>query len=387
MNARCPRIVYAAALMSALVSAGLSVEGRAEDRAALQATPGARKTSEHPLLKPEEWRMVDQAVDRGLAYLATQQEQNGSFSCSLMSQPGMTSLCVLALLARGHQPGRGPYGAQIERAIDFVLDLQDPQTGRISEWVPLGERLEGVYGTYNHAISGVMLGEVYGMTRADRHERIRVAILRALKFTRELQTRPKDAIDRGGWRYLLKNGSDLSVTSWHLMFLRSARNAEFNVSEDWVKDAMGYVHRSFDVKERVFVYALHGSNYTWTRATVGAGILNLALGGEHDTETARLAGDWVLEHSFEPYNNYRGGKDSYHYGAFYCSMAMFQLGGKYWDGFYPKLLRILSDAQNGDGSWPEDSLPGYVAYKKTFSTAFAVLALATPYQLLPIYQR
>jgi hypothetical protein len=171
------------------------------------------------------------------------------------------------------------------------------------------------------------------------------------------------------------------------MFLRSARNAEFNVSEDWVKDAMGYVHRSFDVKERVFVYALHGSNYTWTRATVGAGILNLALGGEHDTETARLAGDWVLEHSFEPYNNYRGGKDSYHYGAFYCSMAMFQLGGKYWDGFYPKLLRILSDAQNGDGSWPEDSLPGYVAYKKTFSTAFAVLALATPYQLLPIYQR
>jgi hypothetical protein len=387
MNSPHFRVAQAALLSSALIAAWLSSGVRADDRASLQRPPRTRQSAEHPLLKPAEWVLVDRAVDRGIAYLATQQEQNGSFSSSVMSQPGITSLCVLGMLARGHQPGRGLYGERIERAIDYVLDLQDSETGRISEWVVLGQGLEGVHGTYNHAISGVMLAEVYGMTRADRHERIRTAILRALKFTRELQTRPKASVDRGGWRYLQRNGSDLSVTSWHLMFLRSARNAEFNVPEEWVKDAMGYVHRSFDVNERGFVYALHGSNYTCTRATVGAGILNLELGGEHNSETARVAGDWILDHSFEPYNNYRGKKDSFHYGAFYCSMAMFQLGGTYWDRFFPKLLRVLADAQNGDGSWPEDALPEYVGYKKTFSTAFAVLALATPYQLLPIYQR
>jgi hypothetical protein len=375
------------ACVLSLVTACLFTEAGADERQLpVPEQPAARK-SEHPLLTPEEWTLVDRSVDRGIEFLARQQDADGSFPSAVCSQPGITSLCVMAMLARGHQPGKGRYGRQLERAIDFVLTLQDPRTGAITDPTVLGQRREGVFGTYNHAISGVMLGEVYGMTGADRHERIRTAIQRALRFTRELQTRPRENVDRGGWRYLLENGSDLSVTSWHLMFLRSARNAEFDVPEAWVKEAMGYIHRTFNANEKGFMYALHGSNRICTRGTVGAGIVNLSLGGEHHSETARLAGDWVLRHAFEPYNNHRSQKDGYHYGAFYCSQAMFQLGGDYWDRFFPKLLRVLADAQNGDGSWPEDSLPQYEHFGKVYSTSLSVLALATPYQILPIYQR
>ena len=51
-----------------------------------------------------------------------------------------------------------------------------------------------------------------------------------------MQLWPKDSpADRGGWRYihdLDDVDSDLSVTGWQLMFLRSARNAGFEVPNE-----------------------------------------------------------------------------------------------------------------------------------------------------------
>jgi hypothetical protein len=75
-----------------------------------------------------------------------------------------------------------------------------------------------------------------------------------------------------------------------------------------------------------------------------------------------------------------------HYSAFYCSQAMFQLGGEHWHRFFPPFLKTLSEAQNNDGSWDRESVRD-MKYGTVYTTALAVLALATPYQLLPIYQR
>ena len=150
---------------------------------------------------------------------------------------------------------------------------------------------------------------------------------------------------------------------------------------------MGYVHRSFDVNERAFVYALYGYNRFATRGMVGAGIVSLALGGEHQSETAKAAGGWILEHSFEPYGVTRGQEDRYHYGAFYCSQAMFQLGGDFWRKFFPRLLAVLADAQHADGSWDTESLDAEANFGNVYTTALCVLALTPPYQILPIYQR
>src|SRR5690348_17222753 len=51
------------------------------------------------VLSDQEWRLVDKSVDRGLTFLAAQQQPDGSFPSLDYAQPGVTSLCVLAFMA------------------------------------------------------------------------------------------------------------------------------------------------------------------------------------------------------------------------------------------------------------------------------------------------
>lgn len=68
--------------------------------------------------------------------------------------------------------------------------------------------------------------------------------MKALAVTRKAQATPKQyAAAKGGVRYF--NGfsdADLSVTGWHFMFYRSARNAEFDVPESWVMEMLQLVY-------------------------------------------------------------------------------------------------------------------------------------------------
>ena len=222
-------------------------------------------------LPASKWLELEHSVDRGLAWIAQHQAADGSFTdgqTSAAAQPAVTSFCVMAFLSRGHLPGFGPYGAQLDRAIDFVLSCQKPD-GLFCYEPPeavWASKMPSHTATYNHAIAGLMLGEVYGHVTGRRMKEVKQALDSALQFTRELQLRPKTfPQDRGGWRYLRLHydhtaaDSDLSVTACQLMFLRSARNAEFNVPQSYIDDAMDYVHRSFDTSQGVFMYTLSGS--------------------------------------------------------------------------------------------------------------------------------
>lgn len=354
----------------------------------------AQPSPPRELLSAAEWNALDASTDRGLEFLSKKQRPDGSFEAPGPGQPAITSLCVMAFLSRGHIPHEGRYGAALERAIDFVLDSQQP-SGLLCS-LPVGAKLvndtPSQTGSYNHAIAGLMLGEVYGMTAVKQRERIQVAIEAALRFTREQQLRPKKTrADVGGWRYLVqdphfRNSSDLSVTSWHVMFLRSARNAEFDVPKEFIDDAMGYVHRAFMPEQGSFTYGQNPKGDRVTRAMAGSGILMLSLGGEHQTEMARSAGKWILRHPFSRYNEPGLVGERFHYSAYYCSQAMFQLGDEYWAAFYPPLMRMLVQHQHGDGSWDPETLRDG-RYGNVYTTALSVLALTPPYQLLPIYQR
>jgi hypothetical protein len=66
---------------------------------------------------------------------------------------------------------------------------------------------------------------------------------------------------------------------------------------------------------------------------------------------------------------------------------MAQLGGRYWKGFFPPMVEVLLSSQSADGSWPSEPYVPAGAFGNALTTAFAVLALTPPYQLLPVYQR
>ena len=189
---------------------------------------GVPRKSLPDALSPAKWRQMEESVDRALAWLVAQQQADGSFSTAASGQPAVTSLGVMALLSRGHQPGAGPYGEQINRAIDFVLSCQ-LEDGLFCQIVPGPVwicRQPSHTALYNHAIAGLMLGDVYGQVTGEQAKRIKTAIEKALVFTRQMQTRSKPANDQGGWRYMrleIPTDSDLSVTAWQLMFLRSAQ--------------------------------------------------------------------------------------------------------------------------------------------------------------------
>jgi hypothetical protein len=406
-----------------LLIAGWSALPAARGGGMPEAAPAVPSQSFAGALSPAQWKTVEDCVDHALAWIAREQAPDGSFPAlnHPEAQPAITSLCVLAFLSRGHQPGFGPYGAQMDRAIDFVISCQRPD-GLFSYQEPgdpagfpqgfgfgRGGARNGNAGTYDHAIAGLMLGEVFGHANARRTQQIKEAMEKALQFTRELQIRPTDATedkapeDKGGWRYLrFRYGganSDLSVTGWHLMFLRSARNAEFNVPQEYVDEAMSFVHRCWVDDDGLFHYTAWGSESgSYSRGLMGSAIVSLALAGQHESPQALAAGDWLLAHPYRYYGERIGPSDRFLYSAYYCSQAAAQLGGRYWKGIYPPIALILVKAQQTDGSFlapatagglrgGRGGMTGETTYGPAYATALAVLSLTPAYQLLPVYQR
>src|SRR6185295_4400871 len=93
---------------------------------AARARRAASQASDTPtnVLSDDEWQKVDGSVDRALSFLAAQQQPDGSFPTTPNAQPAVTSLCVLAFMAHGHNPGSGPYGERLERAVKYIVDCQ-----------------------------------------------------------------------------------------------------------------------------------------------------------------------------------------------------------------------------------------------------------------------
>lgn len=305
--------------------------------------------SRRDVLTPDEWERVDAAVERSLDWLISQQLLDGSFPTVATGQPGVTSLCLIAFLSHGHMPGEGRYGEALARAVEFVQTCQK-ENGLVAQIGPEGPTITrivsrniGTTAAYNHAISSLAISEIYGMSQTDQPEAMKDVIAKALKATLEMQRWPKDQeADRGGWRYLDEFDawdSDVSITGWNLMFLRSARNAGFEAPKEAIDDAVSYMRRTFDKDYGVFEYIITPAD-TRSRGMAGAGILAMAHAGLHDSEEAKQSGEWLLKQDFSQYNRtepfdqpgYQ--HDRYHYALFNSCQGMYQLGGRYWTEFF-----------------------------------------------------
>src|SRR5437773_10670325 len=78
---------------------------------------------------------VQKAVAKGLDWLAKAQGQDGNYpgSADGTRYPvGMTSLAGMAFLANGNTPSRGPYAENVHRAILYVMDQAQQQSGLIA---------------------------------------------------------------------------------------------------------------------------------------------------------------------------------------------------------------------------------------------------------------
>jgi len=347
-------------------------------------------------LSPGQWSEVQNSVDRGLRWLSKQQAADGRFPSDDIAQPAVTALAIMAFLSRGHVPDQGPYGEQLSRAIDFVLRTQKPRGYFSLRPVapPVQHLTPAQTVIYNHSIAGLMLGEVYGMSSGERSIRIEEALNRALIYHREVQTRTKQyPSDIGGWRYGLPESpqaaSDMSVTGWALMFLRSARNAEFSVPKQYFDEGLDYVERCYNPSDNalgVFRYrpveSQGEATSQITLANTASATLTLILGGRHEHEGVTESVRWFRSRAYpRPWqNNY------FYLATYYSSQAMAQVGGEAWNEIFPQIASNLLEEQTAEGAWPAGST-NEKPFGTAYSTSLAVLALTPAYQLLPIYQR
>lgn len=315
---------------------------------------------------------IDKSIHRALELLKTSQHADGSWDSGHFGKAtSITSLCVLAYLACGHIPGEtGPFGTTIERGIRFVLAHQRPN-GLI-----VANTLNGPM--YCHGISTLMLAEVTGMaTDAKLSSDCREALSRAVALILQAQNRKKDENHSGGWRYQPDSpDSDLSVTGWQVIALRAAKSAGVAIPAENIDRAVAYV-RKCAFKDGGFGYQPGGGP---NNPRTGTGVLALEICGEHELPEAVAGAEYLVKHP--P----KWSSDYFFYEVYYAPQALFQVGDKYFQDYYPKLVKLLLEHQERDGSWLSGN-GNDRAGGRNYCTAMAVLALAVEYRYLPIYQR
>jgi hypothetical protein len=304
-------------------------------------------------------KSFDEAIDRGLVFLRQKQEPNGSWE----NHAGVTSLGVMAFLAKGFGPGLKPHGETVNRGIDYILGLPN-KNGYINQ---------GGGGMYTHCIAALMLSEVSGMVDPERQERIDRLLPKALEVILVAQRVPKADKMKGGWRYEPTAGdSDISLSGWAFMALRAAKNSAAPVPRESIDRGLEFLKRCGN-QDGGFGYTPGGGSGS---ARTGVGLLCLELSGLHRSSETLKAGAYLAK---------KGWKESHqYYAAYYIAQGMFQLGGAEWEEFAPKLYEGLLGLQDADGSWRGGGEGGT---GPSYRTAMAVLALSVSYRQLPIYQR
>ena len=300
-------------------------------------------------------------VKRGLVYLASQQQKDGSFGQDRYGRHvGISALAGLAFMCNGDMPGRGIYGKNVERALNFVLDHTDADTGLIAADTSHGPM-------YGHGFATLFLAEVYGHNRDNR---TREALVKAVRLITRSQNK------EGGWRYRpVSSDADLSVTICQIKALRAARNAGIKVPKSTIDQAVEYVKKCQN-GDGGFRYMLtYSSSSAFARSAAGVASLYYAgvyKGKEIDRGLAYLK-------RYTPGKG-RSSTSHYFYGHYYAVQAMFMAGGVHWKAWFPAIRNELLQSQTSNGGWTGQAGQAY-------GTSMALIILQMPNRYLPIFQK
>lgn len=352
---------------------------------------------------------VEKAVERGLAHLASIQNNDGSWSNDVgnklgtsyqrnidgIGKPhlGVTAIACMAFMAAGQTPDRGEYHRNVAHGLAFVLANIDRDTGWISQF---GTRM------YSHAFCSMFLAEVYGQTR----DPVVLSHLRnAIRFIVESQNQ------QGAWRYIPnQSDSDMSICVCQLQALRAAANVGVLVPSTAIEAAKDYVRMSYNGSggyngpHGSFKYQIDWDGRS-TFALTAAGVVALQSMGEYDTHTyegptgQRISLDLNRSIRFLQANrpdrfasNLIPGTRicdyGFWYGHYYAAQAMYQYQFKdkrTWDEWSELNRKHFLKLQHTNGAWT-DEIGNFDPKKNAYATAMACLILSIPRGYLPIFQ-
>lgn len=337
---------------------------------------------------------TERAVALGLAYLASVQNEDGSWGDPRRTHRkyrqvavGKTGLSLLAFMGAGHTPGSGgEHEDTVESAIEFLLSVQGRRSGQF-----------GNTNAYSHGIATYALAECFALTR---DERLRAPLERAVATILRNQIRRGDRRLVGGWSYYYPDGEvydgwpRVSVTAWQIMALESARLGGLEVPDEVFAAARSFLLRSWDGRLGAFRYSHDperlNSEYSTLPGSTPAALFALGLlGDEVAGEAFADARGFVSRRAPSGYE-WRGDDAFVERAAcnlyfwYYGTLALFRIGGEEWQRWNTGLKETLLPSQAEDGSW--EPLSVYADYAgddeedKSYTTAMCVLSLEVYYR-------
>jgi hypothetical protein len=410
-------ILFLTALGCAVALTGL----RADNAPSAAATPGrpmppwaATAVEPKPLSEP---------VQKGLAYLVSQQHANGGWSQGeegvhmgrggdqVKDTPNVADTCMaaLALLRAGHTPREGTYAKHVAKALDFICGhIEKTKTDSLYITDVRGTRLQSKLGPYvDTFLASLVLAELKGrMPDAQGEKRLLAALDKTIaKIERHQRDNGTWAHD-GGWAPII-------CQALACKGLNRARQAGVPVADATLEKAEKYARGNFEAKSGKFSAdgAANVALYAATNNTIALQeTVNTFKQAERDlrrtadsptakpadreaarsklerfAETERVqqaATEAVLrkldDKQFLQGFGSNGGEEFLSY--LNISETLLVKGGKDWQAWDKAITDNLNRIQNQDGSWSGH----HCITGRTCCTAAALLVLLADRTPVPV---
>jgi hypothetical protein len=340
-------------------------------------------------------RETELSVGESLAWLAAHQSGDGSWDCdgfaancgrihsgSSCDGPGeathdvgVTGLALLAFLGDGNTTREGPYREQVAKALAWLKEHQDQDTGIFGE-------KSGHSWMYDHTIATLAMCEAYYFSKNPLIKRSAQDAINLISQARN---------PYGAWRYNYPptGESDTSVTGWCVFAMASAKDGGLVIDPEGFTGAAQWIDEVTDPATGRTGYDTIGSassrvpglndQYPTDKgeAMTAVAILSRVF-MEQDVSKLPIVdkGAELLKQRLPEWDPDGLGNDIYYW--YYGSYALFQLGGPRWDAWNKAAKKALVDNQRHDGdfkgSWDPKDAWGH-AGGRVYMTALGALCL------------
>jgi len=345
-------------------------------------------------------KVTEGAVDKGLEWLARNQEADGHWdACKHGAVAGKwttvqetldvscTGLAVLAFLGAGHTEKVGKYKPNVINGLKWLKARQNYETG--------------AYAVYNyaHAIATMAMAEGAGMGRIpDTIESAQKAIDHTTGAKKKWETS-----ERGGWNYIPVQkgviGGDMSNSGWAFMAIKSAKVSGLKVPVESIEGCMRFMTACQRDKAKG-AYPEHKYSYgpeevykdQDTRGYIA--ILGRLFFGTPPNEVEEGVKFMIEKRGGEksgglPHSGlvadgaWRDGANVDMYYTYYMTLICFQVGGDVWQKWNEKLKVMIPKIQcvggANDGSWdPRGAF--HEDWGRVGQTALSILSMEVYYR-------
>ncbi|MFK8115252.1 MAG: prenyltransferase/squalene oxidase repeat-containing protein [Rubripirellula sp.] len=313
------------------------------------------------------------AVKRGLQWLARNQRKNGSWSMRTPYSDGAfseneiaaTSMALLAFLGDGHTHMKGEHKEVVEKGITFLVGKKD-RNGFFARAARGHEKM------YAQAQATIAICELYGMTKDSW---LRSPAQLAIDFAEDSQS------PEGGWRYEPKFDADTSVTGWFVLGLESGRSAGLDVDISILNNVDGYLDTAASFDDAAYSYQANGEP---TAAMTAEGLLcRQYISWKRNHPPLKVGINALLDRPIDMQE-----RDVYYW--YYATQVLHHYGGSPWRQWNEVMREELPRAQvrggDEDGSWSPQMDRWGQNSGRLFTTCLSIFCLEVYYRHMPLYK-